>query len=216
MSYKDGIRIAGKHSYDDFGLVLNSREIGYPSKKSIRKTVPYMNGYYDYTMLYRGAAWGERVVTYTFDVIGFTVEEMEAERVEVVNWLCNIHDEDIFDDALPDFHFRGSFDAISVSDEGEKATLSFSYVCYPFMIKNTPKVRKMAANGTLSLVNEGQPVPLKASTTASCTVTRGGVKHTIPANVSDYDVFILAGEKTDIDISISGGEVELRWTEEVL
>lgn len=139
MSYNEGIRVGGKHSYKDFGLVINSREIGYPEKRSIRKTVPYMNGFYDFTKLYGDPAWGERVISYTFDVIGFTVAEMEVERQKVINWLCNVHDEDIFDDALPNYHFHGSFDKVSSSEEGEQATITFSFVCYPFMISNDGK-----------------------------------------------------------------------------
>jgi hypothetical protein len=216
MSYNDGIRVAGKHSFEDFGLVLNSRAIGYPAKKSIRKTVPYMNGYYDYTKLYRVPAWGERVITYTFDVIGFTVEEMEAERKDVINWLCNVHDEDIFDDSFPDYHFRGSFDSISPSEDGEQATLAFSFVCYPFMIRNVPRSRKLTENTVFSLVNDGQPVKLKASSTAAGTVTKDGTRYGIPAGVSDYEVLILDGGTNNIEVAISGGEVILSWTEEVL
>lgn len=216
MSYKDGIRVGGKHSFEDFGLVLNHREIGYPVKNSIRKTVPYMNGFYDYTKLYGVPAWGERVITYTFDVIGFTVEEMEKERTAVVNWLCNVHGEDIFDDAFPDYHFRGSFDSISPSEDGEQATLAFSFVCYPFMIRNYPSVRKFSSNGSFSIVNNGQPVTLKASSTASCTVTSNGQTHSIPANVPDYEVLLIGAGTTNISVGITGGEVSLSWGEEVL
>ena len=181
MSYKEGIRVGGKHSYDDFGLVINSREIGYPQKQSIRKTVPFMNGFYDYTTLYGAPAWGERVITYTFDVIGFTVEEMEAERIAVVNWLCNIHDEDIFDDAFPDYHFRGSFDSISTSEDGEQATLAFSFVCYPFMIKNDPESHTFTKDGTLSIVNNGQSSMLRVATTGAMTLTKDGVMYGVTA-----------------------------------
>lgn len=216
MSYKDGIRIGSKHSFEDFGLVLNNREIGYPEKISIRKTVPYMNGFYDYTKLYGVPAWGPREITYTFDVIGFTVEEMEAERVPVVNWLCNVHDEDIFDDAFPDYHFRGSFDSISSSEDGEQATLAFTFICHPFMIHNDPSVHRITSNGSLSIVNNGQPVKLKASSTASCTVTSNGQTYSIPANVPDHDVLVLGMGANDIGVEITGGEIVLSWAEEVL
>lgn len=216
MSYNEGIRVGGKHSFEDFGLVINSREIGYPQKQSIRKTVPFMNGFYDYTKLYGRPAWSERVITYTFDIIGFTVEEMEAERMAVVNWLCNIHDEDIFDDAFPDHHFRGSFNEISPSEDGEQATVSFSFVCYPFLIKNVPKVRIADKNDTLVLVNDGQPVKLKVSSTVSCTITKDGTIYRIPANVPDYEVFVLDEGANNIEVAISGGEIALSWLEEVL
>lgn len=216
MSYNDGIRVGGKHSFEDFGLVINSREIGYPQKQSIRKAVPFMNGFYDYTKLYGRPAWSERVITYTFDIIGFTVEEMEAERMAVVNWLCNIHDEDIFDDAFPDRHFRGSFNEISPSEDGEQATVSFSFVCYPFLIRNIPKVRIADKNDALVLVNNGQPVKLKASSTVSCTITKDGTIYRIPANVPDYEVFVLDEGANNIEVAISGGEIALSWLEEVL
>ena len=216
MSYKNGIRVGGKHSFDDFGLVINSREIGYPQKQSIRKTVPFMNGFYDYTNLYGSPAWGERVITYSFDVTGFTVEEMEAERQEVVNWLCNIHDEDIFDDAFPDYHFRGSFEEIGTSEDGEQSTISFSFVCYPFRIQNTPHVRKMANDGTLSIVNGGQPVRLKVTTTTPCTVTYGGEVYNVPAKVIEYDLFMLECGANNVDVVLNGGSIEFSWQEEVL
>ena len=51
MNIAEGIRINNKHSYGDFGLYLKSRNIGLPEKKSIRQTVPFMNGYYDFSAL---------------------------------------------------------------------------------------------------------------------------------------------------------------------
>lgn len=198
MSYKDGIRIGSKHSFEDFGLVLNNREIGYPEKISIRKTVPYMNGFYDYTKLYGAPAWGPREITYTFDVIGFTVEEMEAERVPVVNWLCNVHDEDIFDDAFPDYHFRGSFDSISSSEDGEQATLAFTFVCHPFMIKNVPDSHALIEDGALSIVNNGQPTMLKVATTGGVTVSMGGTDYGVPVGV--YDVLTLENGVNNLDV----------------
>lgn len=199
MSYNDGIRVGGKHSFEDFGLVFNSREIGYPEKQSIRKTVPFMNGFYDYTKLYGEPAWGERIISYTFDVIGFTVEEMEAERVAVVNWLCNVHDEDIFDDAFPDYHFHGSFDSISPSEDGEQATITFSFVCYPFMIENVPRSHTLTEDGTLSFVNDGQPAMLKVATTGAMTVSKDGVNYGVPAG--SYDVLVLGKGTNDLSAS---------------
>lgn len=199
MSYKDGIRIGSKHSFEDFGLVLNNREIGYPEKISIRKTVPFMNGFYDYTKLYGAPAWGPREITYTFDVIGFTVEEMEAERVPVVNWLCNVHDEDIFDDAFPDYHFRGSFDSISSSEDGEQATLAFTFICYPFMIRNVPESHILTKDGALSLVNNGQPTMLKVATAGAMTVSRGGADYGVP--VGEYEVLTLENGVNDLSVS---------------
>ena len=49
MNTTDGIRINGKHSYGDFGLYLKSRKVSLPEQKSIRETVPFMNGFHDFS-----------------------------------------------------------------------------------------------------------------------------------------------------------------------
>ena len=186
---RDGITVGGKHSFADFGLVINSRSIGYPAKKVIRKTVPYMSGFYDYTALNGVPAWGERVISYTFDVIGVTVAEMDVERQKVINWLCNIHDEDIFDDTIPDYHFHGSFESVSPSEDGEQATITFSFVCHPFMIANDPRSYTFFEGGSYQIVNNGQPASAKISTAQSCVVSVGGRVISIPP-VDEYAILL--------------------------
>lgn len=216
MIYKDGITIGGKHSFDEFGLVIAEREIGAPEKKSIRKTIPFMNGFYDFTKLYGSPSWGARTIKYAFDVIGATVEEMEAERLPVVNWLCNVHDEDIYDDALPNYHFHGSFDSLDVSEDGEKVTLTFSFVCYPFLIKNIARVVSAASSGNYTLKNDGQPVRLFVTTDAAATVAVGDRQQSIAAGVKGYKTSIIVPSGSNVVKVTSNGKVTLQITEEVL
>jgi len=216
MMYNEGITIGGKHSFDDFGLVIADREIGTPPKNSIRKTVPFMNGFYDFTNLNGSPSWGARSIKYSFDVIGATVEEMEAERLPVVNWLCNVHDADIFDDAIPEYHFHGSFDSLSVSEDGEKVTLTFTFICYPFMIKNTPRVVVAASSGSYTLQNDGQPVRLIVTTEAAATVAVGDRQQSIAAGVSDGKTGLIVASGENAVTVTSNGKVTLQITEEVL
>lgn len=175
----DGIRAGGKHSYEDFGLEIASREIGLPEKKSIRKTVPFMNGFYDFTTLNGAPAWGERQIKYTFDLIGATVEEMDAERTEVINWLCNLHDVDIFDDSIPDYHFRGSYDSYSLSEDGEYVELTVVFVCYPFMLSNVSVSQTFTGDGMFAIVNNGQQTKLMAK--GKGTIMYGTIKKSFDA-----------------------------------
>lgn len=216
MIYKDGITIGGKHSFDDFGLVIAEREIGAPEKKSIRKTIPFMNGFYDFTKLYGSPSWGARTIKYAFDVIGVTVEEMEAGRLPVVNWLCNVHDEDIYDDALPNYHFRGSFDNLSVAEDGEKVTLTFTFVCYPFLIKNSARVVTAASSGSYTLQNDGQPVRLIVTTVAAATVAIGDRQQSIAAGLTGYPTSIIVPSGKNTVTVTSNGKVTLQITEEVI
>ena len=138
MNMTDGIRIKDRHSYRDFGLYIKTRNIGLPEKKSIRQTVPFMNGYYDFTALNGAPAWNERIIEYSFDVIGNTPQELEREVTRFLDWVCNVHDEDIFDDTLTRFHWHGSYESCDVSydDSGEQAEIKVSFVVHPFKIAN--------------------------------------------------------------------------------
>lgn len=147
--FTKGFTINGEHSYDDYGLYISKRTVGLPTKTSIRKTVPFMNGFYDFSRINGGDTWGERPLSYTFDIVCDTVEETDAEVTRILNWLGNIHEADIYDDTMPDYHFHGSFDSASQdeSEDGEKVELTVTFVCYPFKIENERKVLSGYANG---------------------------------------------------------------------
>lgn len=217
MAYHEGIAISGLHSYYDFGLNINSRKIDLPPKNSIRKTIPFMNGYYDFTKINGGISWGARTISYTFDIVGATVEEMDAKRTEVVNWLCNQHDVDIYDDTIPDYHFHGSYDTNSQSEDGEKSELTVNFVCYPFMIENEPRI--VYINGedvTVTLKNGGQPVKPIIETEQACVVTIGNMMQSVSAGETQIAVVLPSGE-TKVSVKKSAaGETKIKWHMEVL
>lgn len=200
MEYNEGITINGLHSYRDYGLNINSRSIDLPPKNSIRKTIPYMNGYYDFTMLNGGASWGERVITYTFDIIGETVAEMDQKRTEIVNIYCNMHDVDIYDDTIPDYHFHGSYESSSQNEDAEKSELTIAFVCHPFMIANVPS-EVVIYNGTMTLTNKGQAIRPRATTSQNASLRVGG-----------YVQSIQAGQETDLALVLQNGVNDIEIT----
>lgn len=209
MEYAEGIRIEGKHSFIDFDLTIASRKIDLPPKTNIRKSIPFMNGYYDYSKINGAVCWKERQIQYTFDIIGETVELMDAKRTEVVNWLCNLHDVDIYDDTIPDYHFRGSFDNASQAEDGEKSELTVSFICHPFMIKNEPD--EMYIGGDFTVINKGQPVRPTLKVSQAATITVGGVTQSVQAGDTELAITLPNGE-------ISGhiskdNELVQPWTE---
>ena len=136
--FTKGFSINGEHSYADYGLYVSKRKIGLPAKKSIRKTVPFMNGYYDFSRINGSDTWGERSISYTFDIVCNTVEETDREVTRILNWLGNIYEADIYDDTMPEHHFHGSFSTATPteSEDGEKVELTVTFICYPFKIAN--------------------------------------------------------------------------------
>lgn len=216
MNMTDGIRINDLHSYRNFDLCIKSRNIGLPEKKSIRETVPFMNGYYDFSALNGAPAWNERVIEYSFDVLGETPQELENEVSRVLDWLCNVHDTDIYDDTLTRQHWHGSYESSDVSydDSGEQAEVKVSFVVHPFKIANEPTTYTMKS-GTYTIKNMGMVVSPIVSSNAAAAIQIGTYVSSIPANVeTKLEIDLKRGDNTVI---VSGdGTVTFSYYEEVL
>lgn len=157
--FTEGFTIDGKHSFADYGLNVKQRQLTFPTKKSIRKTVPFMSGYYDFTRINGNDTWGERLLSYTFDIIGDTPEEVEAECTRILNWLGNVHDKDIYEDCIPNYHWHGSFESANPaeSEDGEQVELTVTFVLHPFKIANAETVIEGYQQAVLQEVT-GQPI----------------------------------------------------------
>lgn len=216
MNITDGIRINDLHSYHNFGLYIKLRNVGLPEKKSIRQTVPFMNGYYDFSALYGAPAWNERIIEYAFDILADTPQELEREITKILDWLCNVHDEDIFDDTLTRFHWHGSYESSDVTydDSGMQAEIKVSFVVYPFKISDEATVHTLVA-GSYTITNFGMAVAPYVISNASVAIQIGNYVSSIPANESIHlKVDLARGDNTVI---IAGeGTVTLSFFEEVL
>lgn len=216
MSMTDGIRINDKHSYGDFGLYLKSRNIGLPEKKSIRETVPFMNGYYDFSALNGAPAWNERIIEYSFDVINDSPVELDFFVSHVLDWFGNVHDADIFDDTVYLYHWHGSYNSAKVNwdETGLKAEISVSFVVHPFKIADDPIETSMTV-GTYTITNMGMAVAPYVRSDASAAIQIGTYVSSIPANEKmKLEIDLARGDNTVI---VTGsGTVILSYYEEVL
>lgn len=216
MNITDGIRINGKHSYGDFGLYLKSRNIGLPEQKSIRETVPFMNGYYDFSALNGAPAWNERVIEYAFDVVNDTPADLDFFVSYVLGWLGLVHDADIFDDTVYGYHWHGSYKEAKVAwdESGLHAEIAVSFVVHPFKIANEAKEHSLTA-GTHTIINSGMAVSPYAQSDADAAIQIGNYVSSIPANEKiQLEIDLERGENT---VLITGeGTVTLSYFEEVL
>lgn len=215
MNMTDGIRINGKHSFGNFGLYLKSRKIGLPEKKSIRETVPFMNGYYDFSALNGAPAWNERIIEYSFDVTNDNPVELDHFVSLVLDWLGNVHDVDIHDDTVYGYHWHGSYDSANVNwdETGMQAEISVSFVVHPFKIADNPTEHSLAI-GTHTITNLGMAVAPYVISDVAAAVQIGTYVSSVPA-----------GEKIQLEIDlergannvlVTGGTVTLSYYEEVL
>ena len=212
----DGVTINGKHSYEDFDLCIKRRAFNPPERQSIRETVPFMHGFYDFSTLNGEPSFTERTVSYTFDLVAESVEDLEDKRREVLDWLMNANEAVIQDDTIPDYHFLGSYDSCNISEDdfGDSLELEVTFVCQPFQIANAMSQSIMAA-GTHKVVVQGQTVTPTALATAAATIQIGNLMTSVSAGVKT--VLGINLEKGENIVTVTtNGSVTLSWYEEVL
>ena len=216
MNLAEGIRINNKHSYGDFGLYLKSRNIGLPEKKSIRQTVPFMNGYYDFSALNSAPAWGERIIEYSFEVTNENTVDLDYFVSYLMDWLGNVHDADIYDDTTYGYHWHGSYENADVKwdDSGLYAEITVSFVVHPFKIADAATVHTMTA-GTYTINNTGMAVAPIVKSSAVAAIQIGNYVSSIPANEEiRLEIDLARGENT---VLVTGtGTVTFSYFVEVL
>lgn len=131
-----GITINGKHSYTDFGLYLSDRDITLPEVQAVRATIPYMSGYYDFSALYGGPYYGSRTLTYTFDLLADTPEEVEEQVNALTAWAMTAQESNIYDDYNPDYYFIGSYSSAKFTPDSDLpecgGELELKFVAQPY------------------------------------------------------------------------------------
>lgn len=129
--------INGKKSFDDFNVYIASRKISSPKKKTIKESLPFTNIVYDFSKIDGELYWEERTLEYTFDIAELSTEEMENAKSKLLNWLLNVHDTDIYDPYIGNYHFHGSYDSDSWEEDFGAGTISVTFSVYPYKISNS-------------------------------------------------------------------------------
>ena len=116
MAY--GIRKNNKHSFDDFGLTIKSKKIGNPKKNKIKEEVPFMNGSYDFSLLYGEQTYSERQLEYTFNLNERNKIAMNIKKMQVLEWLNDGGKQPLYDDTIPGFYFLAEVEDDDFSEAG--------------------------------------------------------------------------------------------------
>ena len=208
----DGFKVSGKHNFWDFASCIASSDSGKPEKKFVTATVPYMSGFYDLSKIYGAIAYESRDVSYTFELLGDDMEDLQRQKTNLLDWLGLVHDEPIYDDTQPNYHYVGSFyEADWEEDEtGESGTLTVTFKCQPFLIADRATEESLSV-GTHTVVNHGQQVSVFAkANSGSATVKINGVIQAVTTTEQRLTAQLQPGEN---EVVVTSNSVTLRYYE---
>ena len=211
-TYCDGFRTHGKHSYFDMGCCIAARDTGTPEKKSVTATVPYMSGFYDLSKLYGAIAFEARELMYRFEFVEDSRDELQRKKSQFLEWLSQVHDEEIADDDIPGRHFIGSLSEweFEEGEEGQSGSLEVTFNCQPFLEADEDTTKTCNA-GSNTVTVAGQAANAYAKTNSgTATIRIGGVTQSVGTTEIRLSVQLQSGDNA---VTVTGSPVVLRWRE---
>ena len=225
-----------KHSFNDFGLKrYNSKEHKAPAKNKIYKTVPFMNGSYDFSNLYGSNCYNERKLEYEFLIKARNSTELELKRMQVDQWLLSSNSKTpLIDDNLPGYYYKAECISTEFEDLINTGKLKAIFTAYPFKIGESYEGNnlwdsfnfeldvlqdtKFAVNGISSVsIYNSSVIDIEPEIIASngFEITLDNKKYVVEAGTSkDYRFKLKKGSN---NLTLKGnGTIEFRFRKEVL
>ena len=201
----------GGRALADMGLCVASRSTGAPKKKTSTVTVPHMSGFWDFSKVTGELAYESREVTYRIELLDDR-DDLQEVKSELMGWLLEVHDEDIYDDDVPGWHFHGSCSSCEweESDDGEFGAVSVTFLCQPFLISDDVTTETVEVGGQV-VSNPGRTAEVTAQTQGgTATITIGGLQQSVTSDPARLVARLAPG---DNEIKVTGEAVTLTWRE---
>jgi hypothetical protein len=213
-----GFTFNGKHLTTDYDCYVSECDMSPPAKKEVKKTVPYMSGYYDFSALYGGPCFEDRKITYTVDVIGNDAADLADKKQELSNWLMPCHRGELTDDTLPAYHFLAECISVEEKEDGDGCEMKIEFSAYPFKITNQIFTESYLPSAQANVVvnNTGTMAVVPViDCEAAATVIFGGNTYALGAGEQRSHLFTLAPGENTFAIT-SDGIVTISYQAEVL
>lgn len=132
-----GIKFDGKHSYTDYGMWLNSYEIGAAEPNLKLVTVPGMETPLDFTEYFGGVTYNSREIKMQFT---FTADRfsLSAAYAALQNGINGRRVKIILDDDK-DYYYSGRCSVGALQPDGQLGTVEVTAQCDPYRYKVKPK-----------------------------------------------------------------------------
>lgn len=232
-----GFEFNGLHSYKDLNLTIEKRKIGNPSKIKRLERVPFSNQIYDFSNLYGGQEFEERVLEYDVNIAwGDKSKDFFSYETEVINWLMAASGKVMLkDDLIPGYYFLAEVVEGSDTDfifVGGRMSIRFN--AYPFkigelyegndiwdtfnFILDYAQDTKFDVNGSKSvtLYNPSATTVIPQIIASSeMTVIRGNTQYIIPQGTTKSHDFMLNQNENKLIIQ-GNGTIEFKFRKELI
>lgn len=209
----DGVQFGTKHSYEDFGLILQKKDLSLPNPKTEKVEVTGRNGAIDLTeSLVDEVTFENRSITFTFVVLNGLLYWSQA-LSELTNYLHGRKMQIILD-ADKTFYYYGRCVVNEFKSERRLATIVVECDCEPFKIEvngagmpwiwdtfsfvnGIIHVNEVTVSGseTVNLLNRRKVVSPTFTCSAAMTVTYNGTRYSLPAGKTTvYDIRLQEGD----------------------
>ena len=197
----NGITFGTKHSYNNWGIILEDTSITPPQPKRYVVDVPARNGLLDLTAeLTPNIRYANRTIAYKF-------------RVKAGGWddllsgiYADIHGRtmDVKSDWDPNWHWHGFVTVNSFSSDKRTGVLVINVDADPFKLANTQTSVSRSGNGTLSCTCDRMEVTPTITNTTQATIVFGDVSVTLAAGTHIVNEFIFTSGTNTLTITSTG------------
>lgn len=124
-----------KNSYDDYGLIMESKVIQPPSKKKIKVSIPFMNSSYDFSTVGSNGeiTYEQRSITVVLLLPTSSKEQLHILYSNILEWLQDVGQSQLIFGDIIDYYFLGEIEAASTFEEITIfGKLTITFVAEPF------------------------------------------------------------------------------------
>ena len=230
-----GVKINGKHN-KEFGIAMESASIGFPAKKKIVETVPFMNGYYDFSTIGSNGEimYEEREIDITFGIPAQSKEELQFMYSKILEWCVDISKSQIIFDSMPDYYFEGEvIDSSTIEETMAYGKLQLKFTCEPFKksvayigdclwdpfnfeedyLEDSSFV--ISGSGKIGIHNPGRSVRPIINCSASATMTHNGKTYNLSKGDNEVYGFYFTSGFNQMTIK-TNGTISFRFRKETL
>ena len=208
-----GVKFGSLHSYDTWGLLLSSKEIGSPEVKEMKIEIEGADGVLDYTEYFGGVKFGNRKLKFEFSKGGVSSIGFLALVSQIQDAIHGKRMTVALDDD-PDWYYQGRCRVSDFNHNKGIATVNVEVDAEPYKLKKvaTKVTQAVTGTATIKLTGSRKPVVPTITTTAAMTIAFGTYTAAVQAGTFRLpELQLQEGQNT---VKVTGtGSITFEYTE---